>query len=69
MESLECEGKGFQTGLNVNKTDTFNSTTTGLHIIIYHQFKCNYKYLGYLVNCKVCLKQYAGQTIHKSKSK
>ena len=57
---FKCSGKRCQTCLNVNKMDT--STTTGEKYKINHQFNCNCKCLVYLLTCKVCLKQYVGQT-------
>ena len=61
--SFKCSGKGCQTCLNVNKTDTFTSTTTRKTYQINHQFNCNSKYLVYLLTCKVCLKQHVRQTV------
>ena len=61
--SFKCKGKRCQTCLNVNKTDTFASATTGETYKINHQFNCNSKCFVYLLTCKVCLKQYVGQTV------
>ena len=61
--SFKCNGKRCQTCLNVKETDTFTSTTTGETYKINHQFNCNSKCLVYLLTCKVCLKQYVGQTV------
>ena len=59
--SLKCSGKRCQTCLNVNETDA--CTTTGKTYKINYQFNCNSKYLVYFLTCKVCLKQYVGQTV------
>ena len=47
----------------MNETDTFPSTTAGKIYKINDQFNCNSKYLLYLLTCKICLKQYVGQTV------
>ena len=61
--SFKCNRKRCQTYLNVNKTDTFTNSTTGKTYKINYQFNCNSKCLVYLLTCKVCLKQYVGQTV------
>ena len=61
--AFKCNRKRCRTCLNVNKTDTFTSTTTGETYKINHQFNCNGKCLVCLLTCKVCLKQYVGQTV------
>ena len=63
--SFKYSGKRCQACLNVSETDTFTSTTTGETYEIDHQFKCNSKYLVYLLTCKVCLKEYVGQTVEE----
>ena len=63
--SFKCSGKRCQTCLNVNKMDTFTSTTTGETYKKTHLFNCNCKFLVYLHTCKVCLKQYVGQTVEE----
>ena len=61
--SFDCKGKGCQTCLNVNETDSFASSVAKEEYKINHSFNCNEKYLIYLLTCKVCLKQYVGQTV------
>ena len=63
--SFKCNGKRCQTCLNVNKMDTFTSTTTRETYKINHQFNCNNKCLVYLLTCKVCFKEYLGQTVEE----
>ena len=63
--SFTCNGKRCQTCLIMNETDTFTSTTTGETYKINHQFSCNNKCLLYLLTCKLCLKQYVGQTVEE----
>ena len=65
VESFKCNGKSYQTCLNVIETDTLTSTTTGETYKINHQFSCNSKCLVYFLTCKVCLKQYVGQTVQE----
>ena len=55
--------KRCQTCLNVNETDSFASSVTKEEYKINHCFDCNEKCLIYLLTCKVCLKQYVGQTV------
>ena len=47
---------------NVTETDTFSSTVTGDTFQINHELNCDDKYLIYLLKCKVCNKQYVGET-------
>ena len=47
----------------ISETDTFSSTVTGESFKINHKFNCNDKCLVYLATCKICNKQYTGQTI------
>ena len=61
--SFECKGKRCQTCLNVNETDSIASSVTKEEYKINHCFDCNEKCLIYLLTCKVCLKQYVGQTV------
>ena len=65
VRSFEFNGKRCQTCLNVNEMDTFTSATTAETYNINHQFNCNNKCLVYLLHCKVCLKQYVGQTVEE----
>ena len=61
--SFKCNVKRCQTCLNVNETDSFASRVTKQEHKINHCFYCNGKCLNYLLTCKVCLKQYVGQTV------
>ena len=61
--SFKCKGKWCQACLNLNETDSVTSGVTKEEYNINHCFKCNEKCLIYLLKCKVCLKQYVGQTV------
>ena len=61
--SFKYKGKRCQARLNVNETDSFPSSVTQEEYKINHCFNCNQKFLIYLLTCKVCLRQYAGQTV------
>ena len=63
--SFKCKDKRCQTSLNVNETNSFASSVTKEEYKINHCFNCNEKCLIYLLTCKVCLKQYVGQTVDK----
>ena len=47
---------------NVTETDTFSSTVTGETFQINHELNCDDKCLIYLLKCKVCNKEYVGET-------
>ena len=47
---------------NVTETDTFSSTVTGETFQINHEINGDDKCLIYLLKCKVCNKQYVGET-------
>ena len=49
----------------MKETGTFTSTTTRETYKINHQPNCNNKCVVHLITCKVCLKQYVGQTIEE----
>ena len=61
--SFKCKGKRCQARFNVNETDFFPSSVTQEEYKINHCFNCNQKFLIYLLTCKVCLRQYTGQTV------
>ena len=63
VDSFKCKGKGCQTCLNVNETDSFASSLTKEEYKINHCFNCDKKCMIYLLTCKVCLRQYVGQTV------
>ena len=50
---------------NIEETDTFTSTVTGVSFKINHHLCYNDKCLIYLWTCKVCKKQYTGQTVDR----
>ena len=49
----------------MNETAFFASSVTKEEYKINHCFGCNKKCLIYILTCKVCLKQYVGQTVDK----
>ena len=61
--SFKCGGRRCQACLNVTETETFTSTSTNQTYKINHEFNCNESSLIYLLSCKICRKQYAGQTV------
>ena len=54
-------GRRCQACLNV--TETFTSTSINQTYKINHEFNCNESSLIYLLTCKICRKQYVGQTV------
>ena len=61
--SLKCGGRRCQVCLNVTETETFTSTSTNQTYKINHELNCNESSLIYLLMCKICRKQYVGQTV------
>ena len=61
--SFKCGGKRCQVFLNVTGPKGFTSTTTNQSYKINHELNCNESSLIYLLIRKICLKQYAGQTV------
>ena len=61
--SFKCGGRCYQVCLNVTETETFTSTSTNPTYKINHEFNCNKSSLIYLLTCKICRKQYVGQTV------
>ena len=61
--SFKCGGRHCQVCLNVTETETFTSTSTNQTYKINHEFNCNQSSLIYLLTCKICRKQYVGQTV------
>ena len=59
--SFMFEGRRCQVCLNV--TETFTSTSINQTYKINHEFNCNESSLIYLLTCKICRKQYVGQTV------
>ena len=56
-------GKRCQICLNVTETEKFSSSCTNQIYKINHEFNCNESSLIYLITCKICRKQYVGQTV------
>ena len=50
---------------NVNETLTFNSLVDGREYVVNHEFNCDSRCIVYLLTCKVCNKQYVGQTTQR----
>ena len=67
--SYKCCKKRCEVCEVISKTDTFSSTVTVESFKINHQFNCNDKLLVYLATCKICNKQYAGQTTDSFRSR
>ena len=63
VDSFKCRGKCCQVGLNVTETETFTGTSTNQTYKINNEFNCNESFLLYLLTCKICRKQYVGQTV------
>ena len=57
--SENCGKSRCEVCLNIHKTDTFISTTTGES---FHKLNCNDNCLIYLLICKCCGKQYVEET-------
>ena len=62
---FKCKGKRCEACLNVNEADSLASCVTKKEYKINHCFNCNEKCLISLRTCKICLKQYEGQTVDK----
>ena len=60
--SFKCGGRCYQVCLNATETETFTSTSTNPTYKINHEFNCNKSSLIYLLTCKICRKQYVGET-------
>ena len=50
---------------NIHETDTFRCTADGKQYKVNHHLNCDSKCVVYLLTCKVCKKQYVGQTTDK----
>ena len=66
--SSKCGKKRGEVCDVISETDTFSSTVTGKSFKINHKFNCNDKCLVYLATCKICNKQYTGQTTDSFRS-
>ena len=62
VRSYKCGKKRCEVWEVISETDTFSSTVTGKNFKINHKFNCTDKCLVYLATCKICNKQYTGQT-------
>ena len=58
----KCGKSRCEVCLNIQETDTFMSTTTGESFKINHKLNCDDNSLIYLLTCKCCGKQYAGES-------
>ena len=67
--SSKCGKKRCEVCDVISETDTFSSTVTGESFKINHKFNCNDKCLVYLATCKICNKQYTGQTTDSFRSR
>ena len=61
--SRQCKKPRCEICINVTEADTFSSTATGETFQINHDFNCDDRCLIYLLKCKVCKKQYVGETM------
>ena len=62
VRSYKCGKKRCEVWEVISETGTFSSTVTGENFKINHKFNCTDKCLVYLATCKICNKQYTGQT-------
>ena len=69
VESYKCSKKRCEVSDVISETDTFSSTVTSGSFKINHKFNCNNKCLVYLATCKICNKQYTGQTTDTFRSR
>ena len=67
--SSKCDKKRCEVRDVISETDTFSSTVSGEIFKINHKFNCNDKCLVYLATCKICNKQYTGQTTNSFRSR
>ena len=58
----QCKNSRCEVCTNFTETDTFSSTVTGKTFQINHELNCGDKCLICLRKCKVCNKQYVGET-------
>ena len=62
VDLRQCKKSRCEVCTNVSETDTFSSTVTGETFHTNHELNCDDKCLVYLLKCKVCKKQYVGET-------
>ena len=58
-----CEGKRWQVCKHVCVTGTFHYSATGKKYTINFRFNCNSSNVVYLLECRVCCKQYGSSTV------
>ena len=63
VDSFKCGGRRCQACLNVTETETFTNTSTNQTYKIKHEFHCYESSLIYMLTCKICRRQYVGQTV------
>ena len=61
--SRQCKKRRWKVCTKVTETDTFSSTVTGEAFQINDELNFDDKCLIYLLKCKVCNKQYVGETV------
>ena len=60
--SRKCKSANCKTCYNIREDNQFTSSSNGKTFKINHELNCNSKNVFYLLKCKVCEKQYVGQT-------
>ena len=65
VASEKCGKSRCEVYLNIQKTDTFTSTTTDGSFKINHKLNCDDNCFIYLLTCKCCGKQYVGETANE----
>ena len=69
VASFKCGGRHCQGCLDVTETGRLTSTSTNQTFKINHEFNCSESSLIYLLMCRVCRKQYVGQTADTLRSR
>ena len=67
--SFKRGGRRCQVCLNITETEAFTSTSTNQTYKINHEFNCNESSPIYLLTCKICQRQYVGQTVYIFRSR
>ena len=67
--SFKCGGRHCQGCLDVTETGRLTSTSTNQTFKMNHEFNCSESSLIYLLMCRVCRKQYVGQTADTLRSR
>ena len=63
--SEKCGKSRCEVCLNIQETDTFTRTTTGVSFKLNHKLHCDDNYLIHLLACKCCGKHYVRETINE----